>query len=378
MIERESNALSTLYSVLDTYKNIAVSFSGGKDSLVALDLAVRVGIQNAVFVDTTIEFEETREYVNTISDFYGIKVDVVKAPRDFFDLARKIGFPSRRFRWCCDVFKFAPLMKYARSNNLEAYITGLRSEESSRRSRYKVIDTNPVMPIAQVNPLLDWTESDIWRYIKIYNLPVNKLYNFFSRIGCWCCPYRTERDWNQIEILYPDKVKKLEDNLMNYADRIGIWDKHRFIKERGWIAYAPPINRISIGLSQTDNDDNGKVDITLLSRISFQEFQKIEKLLPIITKDYKINDNNIRIRIDKHNKNRLRVLVEKSINCIKCGACLAICPKSALYFDEESLCVDNEECDHCYRCLHTRILRGGCIVRNYSPKRASFIRKEQQ
>ena len=105
MIEREVDTLSLLYSITDSYKNIAVSFSGGKDSLVALDLAVRVGIQNAVFIDTTIEFEETKKYVNEIRDYYGIKFDVVKAPRDFFTLAEKIGFPSRRFRWCCDRWK---------------------------------------------------------------------------------------------------------------------------------------------------------------------------------------------------------------------------------------------------------------------------------
>lgn len=375
MIEKEVDAVSILYSLTDSYKNIAVSFSGGKDSLVALDLAVRVGIQNVVFVDTTIEFEETKEYVNAISDFYGIKVDVVKAPKDFFNLAGKIGFPSRRFRWCCEVFKFAPLMTYARKKDIDAYVTGLRSDESARRSRYELIDTNPVMPITQINPLLEWTENDVWQYIKKYKLPINKLYNHFGRIGCWCCPYRSESDWNFIKKTYPEKMKKLEDNLVKYAEEVGIPDKHRFIKERGWTAFAPPINRIIIGLCQINNDGNGKIDVTLSSGISSQYFQKIANLLPIITTDYEINGKQMKLKIDNQNKSRLRVLVEKSINCVNCGACIAICPQGALYLDGESIHVDNEECNHCCRCLHTKILRGGCIIRNYSPKRASFITK---
>ena len=81
-----------------------VSFSGGKDSLVALDLAIRANFNEAIFCDTTIEFDETLQYVNIISNFYGIKIDIVKAPIDFFEIVRKIGFPSRRSRWCCDVF----------------------------------------------------------------------------------------------------------------------------------------------------------------------------------------------------------------------------------------------------------------------------------
>jgi phosphoadenosine phosphosulfate reductase len=375
MIEKEIEAVSSLYSLKDSYKNMAVSFSGGKDSLVALDLAIRVGIQNVVFVDTTIEFEETKEYVNAISDFYGISVDVVRAPSDFFSLAEKVGFPSRRFRWCCEVFKFAPLMTYARKNEVDAYITGLRSDESARRKRYRLVDVNPVMPIAQINPLLEWSKNDIWQYIEKYKLPVNELYSHFDRIGCWCCPYRSESDWGFIEEKYPQKMNVLEDNLLKYADRVGISDSYGFIKKRGWSAFAPPINRIIIGLCQISNDGNGKLNVKLTSEIGSQDFQKIANLLPIITTDYEINEGQMVVKIERQNRSRLRVLVEKSINCANCGACIAICPTGALYLDNETIHVDEEKCNHCYRCLNTKILRGGCIMRNYSPKRASFIAK---
>ena len=68
---RESKAIAFLTEHAD--QDTVVSFSGGKDSLVALDLASRVGIRDVVFSDTSIEFEETVSYVRTIADLYGFR-----------------------------------------------------------------------------------------------------------------------------------------------------------------------------------------------------------------------------------------------------------------------------------------------------------------
>lgn len=106
-MEKESFALAELAEL--SKRNVAVSFSGGKDSLVVLDLAQRVGIKKAVFVDTTVEFDETVDYIRSVEDFYGFKIVVLRAPVDFFGMVGHIGVPSRRFRWCCDVFKFGLL-----------------------------------------------------------------------------------------------------------------------------------------------------------------------------------------------------------------------------------------------------------------------------
>jgi len=145
MLLRESYALAQLAEFKG--KSVAVSFSGGKDSLVALDLAYRIGISKVVFCDTSIEFDETIDYVKFIEQFYGIEIDVVTAPRSFFSMVDHVGIPSRRLRWCCEVFKFGPLAKYAIENRLYGFITGLRKEESNRRANYKEIDDNPLVPV---------------------------------------------------------------------------------------------------------------------------------------------------------------------------------------------------------------------------------------
>ena len=85
---------------------MAVSFSGGKDSLVTLDLAIRSGISKAVYCDTTADFDETIPYVKKVRSFYGIDLETRRGTADFFDSIEHVGLPTRRARWCCEVHKY--------------------------------------------------------------------------------------------------------------------------------------------------------------------------------------------------------------------------------------------------------------------------------
>ena len=80
--------------------NSIVCISGGKDSLVALDLSILAGITEVVFCDTTLAMPEVYEHLGELEKFYDIEIKVVKPPREFFDLVKEIGYPSRRLRWC--------------------------------------------------------------------------------------------------------------------------------------------------------------------------------------------------------------------------------------------------------------------------------------
>jgi len=345
-----------------------VSFSGGKDSLVALDLAIRANFNEAIFCDTTIEFDETLQYVNIISNFYGIKIDIVKAPIDFFEIVRKIGFPSRRSRWCCDVFKFGPLSCYAIKNKVKCFITGLRSDESIKRKSYNMIDKNPLVPVTQLNPLLDWTEEEIWAYIKKYNLPINPLYNDFIRLGCWCCPFKRAEEYKKIESLYPDLFYKLKSELKLYAEKIGITNLNEFIENYGWTSYISPIERVQAGFSIINEDENEYQ----ISFIKENQTNDLIGLIPILTNNYEISDKGRKIKIPSSvSYGKIKILIEKAINCICCGACLSTCKYNALKIRNGKIEV-NGNCVHCLECLRTNLLRGSCIVRNYSPKRKTL------
>lgn len=116
---------------------VAVSLSGGKDSLVALHLAYRVGIRRTVFSDTTIESQKVIEFVKEVGTLFGIRIDIVRPRKSFWELIPFLGIPSVHNRWCCPTIKFQQVNEYAKKYGIKYYITGLRKDESLFRKEYE-------------------------------------------------------------------------------------------------------------------------------------------------------------------------------------------------------------------------------------------------
>ena len=369
--EKESEALRTITEICFD-KKVAVSFSCGKDSLVVMDLASRVGIKKAVFSDTTLEFDETYEYLELIKDFYDI--DVVKPPKDFFSLVDALDLPSRRYKWCCDVIKFGPLSRYAEKNDIAAYITGLRREESKKRECYDIINFNPAMTIPQVNPILDWSSEDIWNYINKYEIPYNPLYEDFSRVGCWCCPYCSKGDWEVIKNKFPDKYQKLQNIIRKKAHNIKPDYRQQFINN-GWTSWVYPLKKLTVGKFEFDENSN-----VFRVKMNYEtETEKVKDLIKVLGNKYSINGNYIEISLNnekiKEEKKKIQVVVEKAVNCVQCGSCLHLCERNALYVDE-NIKVNDALCDNCDSCLlpnGNAKLRMMCIARNYSRNGKTLI-----
>ena len=365
--DRESKALAVIRSVEG--QRSAVSFSGGKDSLVVLDLAIRAGIRRFVFCDTTITFKQTLEYVKKIEWFYGIVIEVVRAPKNFFELLQVLGPPSRRLRWCCDVFKFAPVYKYAVREGIKAFIRGTRRAESHKRSNYYYIDDNPYVPVLQVNPILEWSEKDVWSYITEYSLPANPLYELgFKRLGCWACPFKSKTEWKLTERFFPELTEKLRKALLKYAEKAKIKDKWDFVDRRGWTKWITPQVKIHSGslemIDETHQDDSD----FLIKLSKSSHVDEVLRLLPILSRDYKLlGERELLVHIRKRMDKKLRILVEKAINCVSCGACTLMCKFNAISIKEGTPTVDTTRCTRCLDCLKCHPFRGACIARNYAP-----------
>ena len=191
-------------------KNIVVAFSGGKDSLVALHLALQVlGPEVPVlFNDTTIEFPETTQYIRSLAKEWGLNLVITKPRKPFFLAVKEKGWATHENRWCCRPYKEEPAFKFISENNVAAEVTGVKRTESIyRRSLTPIREPkrkeNP--PIIRINPIYDWNDWEVWRYIRINNLPYNPLYDKgYRRIGCWCCPLNGITHYKRLRKTHPN------------------------------------------------------------------------------------------------------------------------------------------------------------------------------
>ena len=157
-----------------------LAFSGGKDSCVILDLAKRAGVKFEAHHNlTTADPPELVQFVKTFPD-----VEIHKAPISMWALIRKKGLPPRQnMRYCCEVLK-------ERSGSGCMVITGVRWGESVRRSKRKMAEACfRDKRKFYLHPIIDWSTSAVWEYIRERDLPYCRLYDEgWKRIGCVLCP----------------------------------------------------------------------------------------------------------------------------------------------------------------------------------------------
>jgi phosphoadenosine phosphosulfate reductase len=85
---------------------------------------------------------------------------------------------------CCGIRKLEPLERALQHK--DAWITGLRREQSGARAEVPLVDTSE--PRTKINPLANWTWGDVWHYIQTHQLDYNPLHDqFFPSIGCQPC-----------------------------------------------------------------------------------------------------------------------------------------------------------------------------------------------
>jgi len=238
-IERE--AIKFINTMVSHEKEIAcISFSGGKDSIVSLELTRLSGIRYQVlFVDTGIELPETTKYALTVLKkirdlnkekplvkryrdtlvVFSNSATSIHVPRDrFWNGVEKLGLPGMDWRWCCKSNKLAPLRLYSRiiKQDVKISIVGVRRYESFQRAAEGKISRNPWTGQTNIHPIYDWNALEVWLFILWRRLPTNPLYEKgFFRIGCWPCPANNLADLNILKTLHPDLFNKLKTAILS-------------------------------------------------------------------------------------------------------------------------------------------------------------------
>lgn len=173
-----------------------LAFSGGKDSVVIKKLSQMAGILfDAHYSSTTID---PPEVVSFIKNAHG---DVIfnKPKKSFLKILESRGFPIRCGRWCCEELK----ENYGSGRHV---MTGVRWGESTRRANTRrLIETcYRDKTKTYVNPIIDWTNHDVWEFIRMFNLPYCNLYDRgFDRVGCLFCPMVSAKKRIRETQLYP-------------------------------------------------------------------------------------------------------------------------------------------------------------------------------
>ena len=171
--------------------DIEVSYSGGKDSDVILELAKMAGIPyRAIYKSTTIDPK------GTIAHAREMGAEVIRPKKTFFQLISEHGFPSRFQRFCCSALKEYKICDRA--------IQGIRRSESRKRAEnYKEPEMCRVYSAKEkvkvYLPILEWTDQDVEEFIKERNIKCHPLYysggqfDVTKRLGCIGCPLQSRK-----------------------------------------------------------------------------------------------------------------------------------------------------------------------------------------
>ena len=160
-----------------------VGFSGGKDSIVMLELTRMSGVKHEAYYSAT--GIDPPEVVRFIRKHYS-EVKWLRPKMSFWQGIKLKSPPLRMQRWCCDVLKKDPGKAIPLPNRL----MGIRAEESTKRAARGRIDRFRKYHQTIYKPIFGWKEWHIWEFIEANSLPYPSLYDEgFHRIGCVVCPF---------------------------------------------------------------------------------------------------------------------------------------------------------------------------------------------
>jgi phosphoadenosine phosphosulfate reductase len=171
---------------------LACSFS--VEDVVIIDMAGELGLPLGIFaLDTGRLNEETYEVADAIVERYRVRIDwyfpqhgaVEKLLREKGLFSFRESLPNRHE--CCHIRKVEPLSRALKG--LSGWITGLRREQGVTRTDMRPIEIDTLNSgILKINPLLDWTEAQVWEYADAKRLPTNRLHKQgYPSIGCAPC-----------------------------------------------------------------------------------------------------------------------------------------------------------------------------------------------
>lgn len=397
-----NDAIKNVTNVYNKFKGkvdlFHVSYSGGKDSEVTLDIIQKAIPHNdfiVVFGDTGMEFPDTYQSVELSKkhcEEENIRFIVAKSHFLPTESWRKIGPPTSTVRWCCSIHKTTPqllaLRKLLGKNSFtEMAFVGVRADESVRRSAYDYISYGTKHKGQySCNPILTWNSAEVYLYIYTNRLHLNEAYKRGNtRAGCLVCPMSTNRNDYLNNLCYREYTKPLLDIIrdLNIPDKGNEERIKSYIENNGWKArkngrdlnisprdYDESIIDGSLVINFKNNKDiwkqwiktlgkiisigeNGSIKIESNGKTFIVHFQEAEDGYIIV------RTPNLSSPVDVQFLKNVRKVFRKCHYCVGCRVCEANCKYGNLQFDQSGLISISDACLKCGQCLD---IDTGCFV----------------
>ena len=362
----EQVTVKKIYDYWKRYKKkldcFHVAFSGGKDSMVLLELVKKALPHNAfmvVFGDTKMEFPDTYKLVDIVEQQCkdeGIAFYRAASHLDPDESWRLFGPPSRTIRWCCTVHKAAAqTIKLREILGIDDYkgavFLGVRAHESIKRSKYDFEEQSKKQKGQQtMSPILDWTTAEVWQYIYTRKLPVNTCYKRGnSRAGCLFCPQGEGKAESIRRMSYPSETQHYMDLI---AETTAVDNVDAYVTKGGWIGRKNGQKLISTSICYREMIKGDELVIIVDDPKS--PWQEWIKTLGDIAFQYRVIETETGYEVHApsiidgtpEGKNFKQVF-RKAAFCVACRVCESNCRFGCISFKNGLRITD---CRHCLQC----------------------------
>lgn len=391
------NTIKEAYNTYRKYKNkvdvFYVAFSGGKDSVVTLDIVQRSLPHNAfkvLFGDTGMEFPDTYDAVKRVKEYCAEQdIDFIQAKSEYDPeyTWSMFGPPATVTRWCCSVHKTVPQVLALRKQTGKSDFTGMafigiRASESLARSEYDYISLGEKHKGQySCNPILEWNSAELYLYIYSENLLLNEAYKKgHRRAGCLVCPRAAKRNDFMSHAWYPEEfdkfiriIEKMYQKGFTSNDAL-----KKFIENGGWKARKNGRD-VPIEIGYSESKTRGKQILTIDSpKTDWKEWIKTVGVLLNDSSPYTIlfrgkehqfvlaeTEQGYRVFIDEELAKLdplfvklLKNVFRKAACCINCRECEADCHNGCISMKDGQVSI-SDGCIHCSECHK---VDKGCLI----------------